>query len=110
MEEFVKGDIVVIPFPFSNLTSMKRRPALVLVNLPGPDLVLCQITSKLRNDGYSIHLNRNDFRVGELQVESCIRVDRIFTIEKSLVVYKVGSLLPAKMNIVLKQINSMFNS
>jgi hypothetical protein len=48
--------------------------------------------------------------VGELQVESCIRVDRIFTIEKSLVVYKVGSLLPAKMNIVLKQINSMFNS
>lgn len=89
---------------------MKRRPALVLVNLPGPDLVLCQITSKLRNDDYSIHLNRNDFRAGELQVESCIRVDRIFTIEKSLVVYKVGSLLPAKMNIILKQVNSMFNS
>lgn len=110
MEEFVKGDIVVIPFPFSNLTSLKRRPALVLVNLPGPDAILCQITSKLRKDEYSISLNRSDFKIGELLVESCIRVDRIFTVEKSPVLYKVGSLQPAKMNIVLKSINTMFNS
>ncbi|MCE7863689.1 MAG: type II toxin-antitoxin system PemK/MazF family toxin [Cyclobacteriaceae bacterium] len=110
MEEFVKGDIVVIPFPFSNLSSLKRRPALVLVNLPGPDVILCQITSKLRKDEYSISLNRSDFKIGELLVESCIRVDRIFTVEKSLVLYKVGSLQQAKMNIVLKYINIMFNS
>ena len=46
MGKFVKGDIVVIPFPFSDLSSSKRRPALVLAGLKGNDIILCQITSK----------------------------------------------------------------
>ncbi len=45
MEKFVKGDIVVVPFPFSNLTRAKRRPALVITPLAGDDVILCQITS-----------------------------------------------------------------
>ncbi|MEQ1584917.1 MAG: hypothetical protein ABL895_03495 [Cyclobacteriaceae bacterium] len=45
MEEFVKGDSVVVPFPFSNLSFIKRTPALVLIPLPGPDFDLCQVTS-----------------------------------------------------------------
>jgi len=48
MERFVKGDIVVIPFPFSDLSQHKRRPAMVLADLKGEDLILCQITSKHR--------------------------------------------------------------
>jgi len=39
MERFVKGDVVVIPFPFSDLTGAKRRPALVIANLKGNDLI-----------------------------------------------------------------------
>jgi mRNA interferase MazF len=46
MAKFVKGDIVVIPFLFSDLTRAKRRPALVIVSLEGNDAILCQITSK----------------------------------------------------------------
>jgi mRNA interferase MazF len=46
MEKFVKGDIVVIPFPFSDLSGSKKRPALVLANLQGDDIILCQITSR----------------------------------------------------------------
>jgi mRNA interferase MazF len=46
MARFVRGDIVVVPFPFSDLTQTKRCPALVLTNLPGDDLILCQITSQ----------------------------------------------------------------
>ena len=45
MEKFVKGEVVVIPFPFSDLTQAKRRPALVVTRLEGDDLILCQITS-----------------------------------------------------------------
>ncbi|MEY5048833.1 MAG: hypothetical protein RLZZ175_2192 [Bacteroidota bacterium] len=40
MEQFVKGDVVVLPFPFSDLTGTKRRPALVLANLQGDDVIL----------------------------------------------------------------------
>lgn len=46
METFVKGDVVIVPFPFSNLTQTKRRPALVVAKLAGDDLILCQITSR----------------------------------------------------------------
>ena len=46
MAAFVKGDIVVLPFPFSDLSASKRRPALVLADLQGDDIILCQITSK----------------------------------------------------------------
>ena len=42
----VAGEVVVVPFPFSDLTQTKRRPALVLADLDGDDLILCMITSR----------------------------------------------------------------
>jgi len=58
------GEVVVLPFPQTNLQSGKRRPALVVANLPGDDLVLCQITSQTRNDGGSVPLLIADFEKG----------------------------------------------
>ena len=46
MEGLVAGDVVVVPFPFTDLTSQKVRPALVLASLDRGDVLLCQITSK----------------------------------------------------------------
>ncbi|MCB1224421.1 MAG: type II toxin-antitoxin system PemK/MazF family toxin [Verrucomicrobiaceae bacterium] len=43
----VAGDVVVLPFPQTNLQTGKRRPALVVADLPGDDLILCQITSQI---------------------------------------------------------------
>jgi mRNA interferase MazF len=54
MEKFIKGDIVVLPFPFSDLSTSKKRPALVLANLPGDDIILCQITSQNIKDQFAI--------------------------------------------------------
>jgi mRNA interferase MazF len=54
MERPVKGGIVVITFPFSDLSASKRRPALVMENMTGDDVILCQITSIAKNDQYSI--------------------------------------------------------
>ena len=53
MAKFVKGDVVVVPFPFSDLTQAKRRPALVVSTLEGDDLILCQITSQYVRDNYA---------------------------------------------------------
>ncbi|RPH47913.1 MAG: type II toxin-antitoxin system PemK/MazF family toxin [Desulfobacteraceae bacterium] len=82
MAKFVKGDIVVIPFPFSDLSQSKRSPALVLTVLQGNNLILCQITSKSIKDNYSIYVDQNDFAFGSLNQESNIRPNRLFTADK----------------------------
>jgi len=54
MEKFIKGDIVVIPFPYSDLSNAKKRPALVLAESSLGDLILCQITSQEFKDSYAV--------------------------------------------------------
>lgn len=70
MARFVKGDVVIVPFPFSDLTQAKRRPALVVAGLQGNDLILCQITSQLFRDQYVIAIDSDDFESGTLRQSS----------------------------------------
>jgi len=88
MAKFVKGDVVVIPFPFSDLSQSKRRPALVLTVLQGNDLILCQITSKSVKDNYAIPVDQNDFASGNLNQESNIRPNRLFTADSQIILYR----------------------
>lgn len=90
MERFVKGDVVVTPFPFSDLRSSIKRPALVIANLKGEDLILCQITSKKHLDPYQILLDKKDFSSGSLSVSSFIKPSILFTLRNSIILYKIG--------------------
>ena len=98
MERFVKGDVIVLPFPFSDLSASKKRPALVLADLEGNDVVLCQITSEARFDKYSLKLKASDFKKGKLSVVSMIRPNKLFTADIFTIHYKVGSLKIEKIN------------
>ena len=91
MAKFIKGDIVVIPFPFSDLSGNKRRPAFVIKDLPDNDILLCQITSKSNKDNFSIPLLQSDFKNGMLPIESNVRVNKIFTADKKIIVRKAGT-------------------
>jgi mRNA interferase MazF len=84
MARFMKGEIVVVPFPFSDLRSSKRRPALVVASLKGDDVILCQITSQTSSDGYSVPLDGTDFASGSLSQPSNVRPNRIFTADTRL--------------------------
>ena len=95
---FVKGDIVVLNFPFSDLSQTKRRPALVLATLQGDDLILCQITSQARADTYSLPLEQPDFSSGGLSQSSRIRPNRIFTADEAIIVYRAGHISEAKLD------------
>ena len=92
MGKFIKGDIVVVPFPFSDLSSSKRRPALVLADIKGDDIILCQITSQTSSDSNAILLSDSDFNNGKLLSISYVRPTRIFTADKNIIVRKVGNL------------------
>ena len=98
MERPVKGDVVVVPFPFSDLTRTKRRPALVVAVLEGDDRILCQITSRMVRDSYAMRLESADFQDGELRQSSNIRPNRLFTADTRLILYRVGRLTQRKMN------------
>ena len=104
MAKFVKGDIVVVPFPFSDLTNAKRRPALVIPALEDNDLILCQITSQTIKDNYAIPIDDKDFETGSLKQPSNIRPNRIFTADNQIILYRVGNLKPDKLNQVIEKI------
>jgi mRNA interferase MazF len=90
MEKFVKGNVVIIPFPFSDLSMAKRRPALVLADFAGDDILLCQITSRCSDTKYCVPLKTTDFKSGTLPVNSYIRPERIFTADKNIILKTTG--------------------
>lgn len=104
MAKLVKGDVVVVPFPFSDLSQAKRRPALVVSKLEGDDVILCQITSQSIKDNYAIPLDDKDFETGSLKQQSNIRPNRIFTADSHIVLYKVGNLTKEKLNEILEKL------
>ncbi|MDR3329491.1 MAG: type II toxin-antitoxin system PemK/MazF family toxin [Prevotellaceae bacterium] len=110
MERFVKGDVVVIPFPFSDLSGSKRRPALALTDLQGDDILLCQITSQCPHEAVAVPLLLSDFAAGSLPLSSYIRPTRIFTADKKLIIRKAGTISADLMNTVTCRIISMLKS
>ena len=104
MGRFVKGDVVVTPFPFSDLQVAKRRPALVVATFTGDDVLLCQITSQAVSDSYAIPLRSTDFTSGRLAHDSNIRPNRLFTADSNIILYRAGILKPAKLQEVIAKI------
>lgn len=95
--QFVKGDVVALNFPFSDLSQTKRRPALVIAALKGDDVILCQITSQARTDEYAIPLDDVDFTSGRLNQSSRIRPNRLFTASTGIIAYRIGCISTAKL-------------
>jgi len=102
------GEVVVLPFPQTNLQAGKRRPALVVANLTGDDLILCQITSRFHSDGLSVPLAAGDFERGRLAVDSFIRPNRLFTIEQSVILYAAGKVNDSKLREARAKIRDLF--
>ena len=104
MDRFVKGDVVVVPFPFSDLTQAKKRPALVIAGLEGDDLILCQITSQQIADKYAIPVDSEDFESGSLKQRSNVRPNRIFTADCRIILYQAGKLKHEKVNEIVERV------
>jgi mRNA interferase MazF len=92
VERFVKGDGVVVPFPFSDLSTVKRRPALVVAAPGGDDIILCQITSQQIRDRYAVGITETDFTEGTLRKLSNVRPNRLFSASTNLILYRAGHL------------------
>lgn len=89
-------DIVLLPYPFTDLQRTKVRPALVVsndfLNKKSNDCIMLPLTSIIKDEPFSILIIDNDLSSGKLLKPSCIKVNKIFTVEKRLIVMKIGTL------------------
>jgi mRNA interferase MazF len=86
------GVVVLVRFPFSDLSSSKLRPAVVLAHAGGSDWVLCQVTSNPYGDRQAAALEPESFESGGLGRDSYARPGKLFTASQSLVVRVAGTL------------------
>jgi mRNA interferase MazF len=96
MGVFTAGQVVIVHFPFSDLTASKLRPAIVLAEAGRGDWILCQITSKSYGDARAIQLDSADFANGSLRLTSYARPGKLFTAHATLVSETIGNLRPEK--------------
>jgi mRNA interferase MazF len=86
------GAVVLVPFPFSDLSQAKLRPAIVLADVGRDDWILCQITSNPYGDPRAVPLASGDFATGSLHVASYARPGKLFTAHRRLMVTPVGQI------------------
>jgi mRNA interferase MazF len=104
----VAGEIVVIPFPRNDPAAGKRRPALVIADLPGADLILCQITGRGHWDSFAVPLDNSDCEHGEIGQPCFIRPQRLFTVEQHVILHSVGKVTAEKFDEVFKKTRTLF--
>jgi mRNA interferase MazF len=105
----VVGEVVVLPFPQTDLQAGKRRPALVVADLTGDDVILCQITTQSRRDSYSVSLTSSDFERGRLNIDSFIRPNRLFTVDHAVIAYTAAKITASKLDEVRTKIVQLFS-
>lgn len=109
---YKRGDIVLVPFPFTDLSSSKRRPALVIspdaFNDQMADLVVAAITSQLTND-HAVTIEPTDCVDGVLPKVSVVKLAKVFTIHSTLVIKKLCALREEKLADVLGEVRQFFS-
>jgi len=86
------GTVVLVPFPFSDLSKSKLRPAVVLADAGRGDWILCQITSNPYGDSHALPLSDEGFDEGGLERVSYVRPGKLFTANADLILRRAGTL------------------
>lgn len=108
MKKYKQGDVLFVPFPYTDLATTKRRPALVVSSNNTKELILAKITSVISNSKLSHKIKEStlDFKIHK---ESEIITDFLSTISEKIVQKKIGSINSQEMQLILAKIKSNFD-
>jgi mRNA interferase MazF len=109
MGAFAAGQVVLLPFPFSDLTRSKLRPALLLADAGRDDWIACQITSNPYADPHAILLAPEDFMSGGLQRASYARPGKLFTANTSLFAAAAGLISQGRLDEVRNALTAIIH-
>lgn len=105
-------DIVLLPFPFSDLQGSKVRPALVvsndIFNRKSDDCIMVPLTTVIKDEPYSIVIEQRDLKSGSIPMTSRVRADKLFSVEKKLVLKNIGTINDAVFAKVKQEILPIF--
>ena len=87
----VKGQVVLVPFPFTDLSGQKVRPALILYVSRGEDCIVAFISSTERKKS-AFDVSVKATRVNGLKVNSVIKTDKLATLQRKIVLGELGTL------------------
>lgn len=104
------GSVVLVPFPFSDLSEAKLRPELVRADSGRDDWILCQITSNPYADPRAVELTDADFDTGSLRVTGSARPGKLFTASSSLMVSEAGNLSQATLQSIVQAVIDLLRS
>jgi mRNA interferase MazF len=90
-ERFVTGSVVLVNWPFADLSGSKIRPAIVVAGIGDDNYILCQVTSQSYHEA-AIDLQESDFDSGSLRKKSYILYTQLFTADGSVIIKEVGRL------------------
>lgn len=106
-------DLVLLPYPFSNLEGVKLRPALVVsgnkLNRGSNDCVMVPLTSVIRDEDFSIVIDQKDLSSGKLIKTSRVKTDKVFCISKDLIRMKIGTLGKDSFDEVMESVLGVFD-
>src|SRR2546421_7632752 len=102
--------VVLVPFPFSDLSQAKLRPAVVLADVGRRDWILCHITSNPYGDTRAIMLEEASFAVGALRVGSYARPGNLFTAHSTRMVTQVGTLKAAPFQHIIEAVVALLQT
>ena len=89
------GEILILPFSYTDLQSSKRRPALVLVDTDDEDVLVAKVTTKEYGSPYDISLP--DWKMEGLRAPSFVRLHKLLAVEKTHIIERIGMLSAADM-------------
>ncbi|MGH2642606.1 MAG: type II toxin-antitoxin system PemK/MazF family toxin [Chitinophagaceae bacterium] len=103
------GDIVLVPFPFAELTNIKVRPALVITTTKNryKDLILCAVSSVIKGNTGNFEMLLNPDNLNKLRAISIIKIDRIITLKKERVIASLGKLSDTERKQFIKKFQAL---
>ena len=109
---FRQKEIVLLPYPFTDQEGSKVRPAVIvsndLFNKNSHDCILVPMTSVIKNEICSVIINQEDTALGKIPKQSRIRYDKLFAIDKSLIIMEIGKLKDRKFEEIKQKIIKLF--
>ena len=106
--------LILVPFPFSDQSGLKVRPALVIsndtYNNESKDIIVAAVTSNITSSQYSMKIEQRDLDEGVLHAPSAIKIDSILKISKTRVIKSIGAVNASTFSAIGKNVRELFKT